>query len=166
MADAAPPSQPQPATPLETFSMPRTRPFGVTLLLWMVLMLLIWGGVRFFAALRTWNVLLEYESSLSPLYLAATGAGWGLAGGVLLWGVLVRRAWTHRALTIILFVGLIQYWLERMVFAIPRVNLPFAVTASVLIAGLILFILQHRSTTDFLTKSEAYEQPIETSDPE
>lgn len=146
--------------------MPRTRPFSVTLLLWMVLMLLTWGGVRFFAALQWWDVLVKYESSLSPLYLSVTGAGWGMAGGALLWGLLARRAWTYRTLVIVLVIGLIQYWLERAFFTSPRVNLPFALTASFVIAGLILFIVKHRSTKDFINQSEAYEQPNETTDPE
>lgn len=146
--------------------MPRTRPFGVTLLLWMVLMLLIWGGLRFTATLHWWDVLVKYESSLSPLYLSVSGAGWGVAGGVLFFALITRQAWARQALVIALSVGLIQYWLERTFFAIPRVNLPFALTASFVIAGLTLFIMKHRSTTDFFTQSEAYEQPIETSDPE
>jgi hypothetical protein len=132
----------------------------------MVLMLLIWGGVRFSAALRAWDVLLEYGSSLSPLYLSGTGAGWGLAGSVLFWGVVTRQMWARRALVIALFVGLIQYWLERLFFAIPRVNLPFALTVSFVIAGLFLFIVNHRSTKDFFTRSEAYEQPNENPNPE
>jgi hypothetical protein len=68
-------------------SMPRKRPFGVTLLLWLVLSLSAWGTVRLLAALRWWDVLNEFEARLSPLYLSITGAGWVLKGGELLWSL-------------------------------------------------------------------------------
>ena len=65
----------------------RKRPFGVTLLLWLVLSLSAWGAVRLFAVLRWWNVLNEFGAHLNPVYLFITGAGWIIAGGVLLWGL-------------------------------------------------------------------------------
>ena len=75
--------------------MPKNRPFGVTLLLWMVLILSAWGAVRFFAALRWWNVLNEFGAKLSPLYLSVTGAVWSVAGGVLLISILRQKGWAR-----------------------------------------------------------------------
>jgi hypothetical protein len=142
-------------------SMPRKRPFGVTLLLWMVLSLLVWGMVRFFAALRAWDVLIEFGSSLSPLFLSITGAGWGVAGCVLLWSLFAGKQWARLAILTSISIWLIEYWIERVYFQSARANLPFAVLGSILIICITLISALHKSTLDFITRSEAYEQQNE-----
>src|SRR5512141_837212 len=99
--------------------MPRKRPFGVTLLLWLVLTLSAWGAVRLFAALRSWNVLNEFGARLSPLYLSITGAGWVLVGGVLVWGIFSGKVWIRLAIPGSISLWLVEYWLERMFFESP-----------------------------------------------
>jgi len=137
------------------------RPFGVTLLLWLVLMLSVWGAVRFAAALRWWDMLIEFDSSLGPLYLSITGAGWGVAGGVLLSGILRRQKWTPPAVVASTLVWLIEYWIERLVFQSSRANLSFALTLSILaiVTTWILSILP--GTKSYFRRSEEHEQPIE-----
>src|SRR5436190_11950143 len=97
----------------------RKRPFRVTLLLWMVLSLLAWGVVRLFAALHAWDVLIEFRSRLSPLYLSITGASWSLVGGVLLWSIFIGKKWTSRTILTSVSVWLIEYWIERVFFESP-----------------------------------------------
>jgi len=138
--------------------MPRKRPFGVTLLLWMVLSLLAWGVVRFFAALRWWDVLVEFGSRLSPLYLAITGAVWAVAGCVLVWSMWDGKKWAHRAILTSVLIWLIEYWIERVFFQSPRANLPFAVTGTLLLGCATWISTFLKSTTDFFTRSEEYEQ--------
>jgi hypothetical protein len=146
--------------------MPQKRPFGVTLLLWMVLILSAWSAVRFFAALRWWSVLNEFEANLSPLYLSISGAGWVVAGGVLLSGILRRKKWVPLAIVASILVWLIEYWIERVIFQSSRANLPFALTFSILvvIVGWILVILPR--TKSYFAKSEEHEQSIEESNTE
>lgn len=143
--------------------MPRKRPLGVTLLTWLVLTMMTWGAVRFFAALRGWEVLVEFKSTLSPLYLAGTGAGWAVVGGVLLWSLLFRQAWSLRAILFACILWLLEYWLERIFFQHPRANLPFALAGTLLILIITLVITQHKSTKDFFSRSEAYEQQNQNS---
>jgi hypothetical protein len=144
----------------------RKRPFGVTLLLWMVLSLLAWGTVRFFASLRAWDILVEFGSSLSPWYLSITGAGCGVAGCVLLWSMFAGRAWTRRAILTSIFIWLIEYWIERVFYQQTHANLPFAVGGSIAIIGITLISAFHKSTLDFFTRSEEYEQQNENPDSE
>jgi hypothetical protein len=131
-----------------------------------VLTLIAWGAVRFFAALRGWEVLVEFGASLSPLYLSVTGAGWGVAGCVLLWSMFTGRPWTLRVILIASLVWLAQYWLERIFLQYPRINLPFALAGTFLILGVVLIGTLHKSTRDFFTRSEEYEQQTENSNPE
>ena len=142
----------------------RRRPFGVTLLLWLVLSLSAWGAVRLIAALRWWNVLNEFEARLSPWYLSITGAGWIVVGAVLLWGLFSGRLWTIWAILASISLWIVQYWIERIFFEAPRANLFFA-----LIVTILLFILTFTSvfsskTKEFFIRSEDHEQPNQYSD--
>ena len=133
------------------------RPPGVTLLLWLVLTMVVWGALRFCAALRGWEVLVEFESSLSPLYLAVTGAGWGVAGGVLLWSMFSGKLWMRPVIIASATIWLLQYWIERLFFQSPRANLPFAIAGSILLFSVVLVCSLHKSAKDYLTRSEEYE---------
>ena len=126
-------------------------------------MLIVWGGVRFFATLRWWDVLVEFEASLSPWYLSITGAGWTLAGGVLLWSMFTGAAWARLSILIAAMIWLLEYWMERLFFHSARVDWPFALAITILILSITLVSTLHHSTRDFFTRSEEYEQQIENS---
>ncbi len=143
--------------------MPFKRPFGVTLLAWMVLSLSAWGTVRLAASLRWWDMLTEFESGLSPVYLSITGAGWAVAGGVLLWGMLSRRRWSRPTVPVFVMLWLSVYWIERVFFQSGRANLPIAIALSMLFLAVTFACALHRSTKHFLMRSEEYEQHNQNS---
>lgn len=145
--------------------MPQKRPFGVTLFLWMVLCLSAWGALRLSGTLRWWEVLSAFEARLSPVYLSITGAVWVVVGAVLLWSIWVGKRWSYPAIPISIFLWLAQYWVERIFFQAPRANLPFMVSASVILAGVTLVSTFNRKTRKFLLKSEEHEQPEQDSTP-
>jgi len=146
--------------------MPLKRPFGVTLLLWMVLSLSAWGAIRFYAALRWWGVLTEFDARLSPIYLSITGAGWVVAGGVLLFGMLLGKAWTRPAMLTSILLWLIEYWIERLFYQTARSNLAFAVIGSFIVMIVAVFATTLRGTKLFFTRSEEHEQPDKNPNPE
>jgi hypothetical protein len=137
------------------------RPFGVTLLLWLVLTLSAWGAVRLFAALRWWDVLNEFGARLSPLYLSITGAGWTVVGGVLLWSLFSGKPWIRWAIPVSILLWLIGYWTERIFFESSRANAYFALIASILLLTVTLVSTLNRRTRKFFIRSEEYEQPNE-----
>ena len=143
--------------------MPRKRPFGVTLLLWLVLSLSAWGLVRLLAALRWWDVLNEFGAHLSPLYLFLTGAGWAVAGVVLLWGLFSAKRWVSLGIPLSIFLWVMGYWIERMFFESSRANLLFALVASALLLLVTLVSALNRKTKIFLIRSEEHEQPNENT---
>jgi hypothetical protein len=138
-------------------SMYQKRPFGVTLLLWMVLCLSAWGLLRFFAALNWRDILSQYHASLSPLYLSITGAVWAVAGAVLLWSIWAGKRWSHRAIPVTIALWLLQYWIERIFFQSPRANLPFMIALSMLLLLVTLVCTFNRKTKNFLLRSEENE---------
>ena len=144
--------------------MPRKRPFGVTLLLWLVLSLSAWGALRLLSTLRWWDVLKEFGARLSPLYLSITGAGWVLVGAVLLWSIFSGKPWTRLAIPLSIFLWLMEYWIERIFFESPRANLFFALIASVLLLAVTLASAFNHKTEKFFIRSEEYEQPNESTE--
>jgi hypothetical protein len=143
--------------------MPQKRPFGVTLLLWLVLSLAAWGAVRLFGAFRWWNVLNEFGARLSPLYLSITGAGWIVVGGVLLWSLLSGKMWARLGIPISIFLWVMEYWIERTFFEAARANLFFALIASVLLFTVTFASAFNQKTRKFFIRSEEHEQPNEYS---
>lgn len=127
----------------------------------MVLTLSAWGAVRFVAALRWWDVLAEFGSSLSPLYLSVTGAGWVVAGGVLFFSIFCGREWARLGAVGFVLLWLIEYWVERVFFQTPRANLPFALTFSILTVIITWILAFLPGTKSFFAKSEEHEQPVE-----
>ncbi len=136
---------------------PANRPFGVTLLLWLVLSLSAWGATRVAAAFRWWDVLLEYDSRLSPAYLAVTGVIWAIAGIALCWSMIRREESARLRLVSAAGVWQAQFWVERVFFQSERANLPFALTASIAMLLVIVVITFHRSTIYYFSKSEDHE---------
>ena len=141
------------------------RPFGVTLLLWMVLCLSAWGLIRLLATLRWWDVLSEFRASLSPLYLSITGAGWAVAGVVLLWSMWIAKPWSRLAIVVSILLWLAEYWIERLLFQQPRPNLLFTLAMSALLLAVTFTSALNQSTKNFFTKSEEHEQSNENSAP-
>jgi len=139
--------------------MPKKRPFGVTLFLWMVLCLSAWGLLRLLAVLRWWDVLDQFQSRLGPAYLAVTGAGWMVVGAVLLWSIWAGKRWAYLAVPLSIFIWLAEYWLERIFFQDQRANLTFMIAITIAIAAVTLLITFNRKTKEFLVKSEEHEQP-------
>jgi hypothetical protein len=131
----------------------------------MVLCLSAWGLIRLIATLRWWDVLSEFKASLSPLYLSLTGAGWAVAGVVLLWSMWVAKPWSRLAIVVSILLWLAEYWIERLFFQQPRPNLLFTLTISALLLAVTFTSALNRSTKNFFTKSEEYEQSNENSAP-
>ena len=142
----------------------RRRPFGVTLLLWLVLSLTAWGAVRLIAALRFWTLLNEFEARLSSWYLSLTGAGWVVVGVVLLWGLFSGKLWTARAILVSMALWIVQYWIERLFFQAPRPNISFAIFVTALLFIVTLISAFNRKTKEFFIRSEEHEQPKQYSD--
>jgi hypothetical protein len=126
------------------------RSFRVTLSAWLVLLLTAWNAVRLWTAVTWWDVLVESSARPSPIVTAVSGAFWLVIGLILLWGMLMGRAWAGNMLIATAAVYSVWYWIERLIWQEPRPNWPFAVILNLIV--LVIF--------SFTTKSlrrETYE---------
>lgn len=70
--------------------------------------------LRVWAAISSWDVLSRLPLQASPVYLLGSGLVWGAAGGGLLYGLALRRAWAPRAAR---WAGLTYtafFWIDRL----------------------------------------------------
>ncbi len=97
-----------------------TRPHRKKLgwLLWLLIGWLLFfsflGWLRLYGALSQWQWLLSLNLSVSPLYLAAGGACWGVAGLTASLAVWLRRPWAPTAVRLASAFFAVSYWLDRL----------------------------------------------------
>lgn len=141
------------------------RPASVTLLLWLVLSLSAWGALRFAAALRWWDVLMEFGSTLHPLYLSIGGAIWFVAGIVLYRMLGARKPHARSALLAAAVLWYGQFWVERLFFHTAHTNNVFVLFVTTLLLALITMVTYLPVTKHYFIMSEENEQaekPTET----
>ncbi len=139
------------------------RPFSVTLLLSLVLMLSAWGATRFAAALRWWDVLVEFGSRLSPGYFAVTGLVWTIAGITLCWSIIARSGATRWRLASAAGLWQAQWWIERVFYQSERSNLAFALIASAVLLAVVAVAILDGNTIRYFSMSEEHEQADQSS---
>jgi len=137
----------------------KERPFSVTLMLWLVLVISGWGLARFTAAIRWWNELIEFRVKLTPIFLSVTGLGWCICGFILFFALRTTRSWARLATPVAFSIWLLEYWIERLVFQSGRTNSEFALIFSIIGTAVIFAAAIQSNTKYFLLKSEEYEQP-------
>ena len=126
------------------------RSLRVTLLLWLVLCLSAWNGLRFWTALSWMNVLREFSARPDPTVTAASGAIWAVTGLILAWGIWQNKAWARKLLIVAAAGYTVWYWIGRLIWHEPRPNWPFAIAVNLF---LLIFIFNATKPS----KREAYE---------
>ena len=114
------------------------RPFPVTLMLWLVLIIIIWNILRVWTSMAWKNVLIEFSASIPPITSAILGGIWVVVGCFLYWGIWQGKAWAGKMLLGTAACYTIWYWSERLFFHNPRPNVIFAVIVNL---GLLIPIL-------------------------
>jgi hypothetical protein len=129
-------------------------PFRVTLLLWLVLTLSAWNGLRLWTALTWHNIVDEFSGQPSSAIIAISGAVWMVTGFILIWGIWQNKTWAAKMLLGASAGYTFWYWSERLIWHTPHPNWLFAVIVNL---GLLAFIL---FTTKPLTR-ETHERKNE-----
>jgi len=133
------------------------RPFSVTIMLWMVLSLTVWSGLRLVTAIQWWPTLLEFATQPGPLYITISAGVWLASGISLLWGMWQTKAWIRYALLGAGSSFSAWYWGDRLLLQLPHVNWPFAILANSLLLIILFICVFVPSTKIFFTKSETHD---------
>ena len=129
-------------------------PLRVILLLCLVLTFTLWNILQLWTAIAWDNVLNEFHVHPPPTVTAVSGALWTLCGIILLWSILLKKAWAAKLLVGAAAGYTVWYWIERLIWKTPHPNWLFAVIVNLALLVFILF------TTKLLTR-EAHERKNE-----
>jgi hypothetical protein len=91
------------------------RPFSLLLLIFGLLGLSIYGWLRLQQSLALWDILVQIGVWPGPLYLAISGAVWGILGLVAGIGLFLRKNWATRFTQIAILFMAAWYWFDRLV---------------------------------------------------
>ena len=133
------------------------RPFGVTILLWLVLSLTAWSGLRLYSAIQWWKTLSEFASPPGPFYIAASAGIWLVAGLLLLWGMWWTKPWTRFALLGAGVAYTAWYWSDRFIFKLSGLNWRFVLAMNILLLVILVICVMVPGTRTFFSKREAHE---------
>ena len=100
-----------------------TRPISVTLLAVLVLTIAGLNLGRLVLSILQWS-FLKTLPGVSPLYLAASGLVWTLAGLALAWSLLRGLSWAPRLMQALTLSYAAYYWLDHIFLVDHPLNLP------------------------------------------
>ncbi len=131
------------------------RPFSLTVILILWLLLACAGGLRLVGAVANWGLLLELGVQPGPVYLAVSGGVFGLLGLLLAWGFWKGFPWAGLAGRVAAFFYPLAYWLERLAFSrSPEAwsNWPFAAGVTLLWLAFAWWTLSRPSSRRFFAR--------------
>ena len=127
------------------------RPFSVTLIVCLVLIVTIAAWARLWLSISEWNFLSELLS-FSPAYLSVTGSLWGLVGLPLIWGLWRGKSWAPGFIRLAVLVFSLYYWADRVIlsgYANRNANWPFALAINLIVGIWIFWVLTRPKTKNF-----------------
>jgi hypothetical protein len=131
------------------------RPLSVTFLALGVLTIAGLNLIRFYQSIQLWGFLSEFPT-VSPLYIAASGLVWGVAGLALAWGLWRGYAPARRLTLIFVAAYTLYYWIDRLWVGKPGLsaNLAFSAGLNLVLILLTVWILTRPRARTFF-RSEA-----------
>lgn len=136
----------------ETQPVKGRRPLPLTIIMWVYLLWIILGWLRFAAALQGQDLILGLVSPGVQRYLISAGLTWGLAGLPVLWGLVTRAGWAPRLIRITAVLYPAVYWFERLfLWQDPEAarNWPFMLLLTVLWLSLVFMALASKRVQAF-----------------
>ena len=126
---------------------------------WLLIVLLVCTAVftavmllRAWSALREWGFLARLPMTASPLYLALTGALWGLLGLRVMWWLWRGDQRAPAAVSTLTLGYVLYYWADQLlVMASPlrQSRWPFSAAVSAAAVIAVFLILKHPGVKDF-----------------
>ncbi len=104
------PTQPPPQTEPVRLKLP----FGITLLLILVLITTVLSAIRFVTAIAWGSALDNYVPAWLDAYVAITGAIWTLVGGSVLWSIWRGAGYSRLAVLVAAPVYAVWAWIDRL----------------------------------------------------
>jgi hypothetical protein len=126
------------------------RPFRVSLLAFLILMVSFWNVLRLGQALIFWSILNKYGGR--PLFDAISGGAWFLVGIFLFFGLWRGKYWSWHFTIGATFSFEVYYWLDRILLQEQHANWPFVLVTSFIVFSFFIFILFSYPTKQYCSQ--------------
>ena len=97
------------------------RPFSVTIIIWIVLIIAVSNLIRFVRTIIQWDFLLDLIN-IHTVYMLASGLVWGIFGIALVWGLIRAYQWSYYVLRWGAALYIVYIWFDRLYFSSPAVR--------------------------------------------
>ena len=134
------------------------RPRQITILGWFFFLVSIFHFLKFIQVIWNIDLLRSLPVAVSPLYLAADGLVWGLAGLVLSRGMWKGKRWSRPAAMLLSFLYSLVFWADKIWIAEPEglaQRWPVNLILTIIGFGMISLILSRKSSHDYFRKNPA-----------
>jgi hypothetical protein len=128
-----------------------SRPVSVTLLAFGVFCLAVFNLLGVINGILRYKFVSDLPIKVSPIYLIASDAFWGLLFVGLSFGLWRLRHWGRRGVLVALSLYVAQSWFNRWLLSqadYMQVTAPFAILLNTVILGLVWAVLLRRSVRD------------------
>ena len=133
------------------------RPLSVTILLWLVLSLTAWSGLRLYTSIQWWSTLIEFASPPGPWYITISAAVWLTVSLFLLWGMWQAEDWIRYALLGAGAGFTVWFWSDRFLYQPSNTNGLFVLLINILLLIILSVCVFAPGTKAFLLKREAHD---------
>lgn len=108
-----------------------TVPRSVTIILFFVLSMTVWEGIRVWTAFTNWEILSRFRAN--PIYIFATGIIWFILGIVLILLIFKGHRYTLASGFALSLLYALWYWLDRLVIQVtPAPNITFSIVVTII----------------------------------
>jgi hypothetical protein len=137
------------------------RPACVTILLWSVLSLAAWSGVRLVTTILWWSSLTQLTSQFICIYLFSSALVWAVISLILLRSFWKSTRFGHAGFIVASIGFLLWYWLDRII--LPPLNLDWGFAAGLsTIASLCTILCSlNPGSQRYFSQRENYEKQSE-----
>lgn len=134
------------------------RPFGVTLLIGLVLIFASLNIVRTITAFQSWLFLNSLPLQVPVSYLIITGTAWSILSTIVVFSLLTRKKWSL-PFAMLIFLGYpLLYWIDRLFFtewATFANHWKFSLAITIFTVILALWIIKNPKTKNYLNKQRS-----------
>lgn len=119
-------------------------PFSVTILTLIVLFFMLLNGVKSYATILDWKILILYNSHPGPFYMITTNTVWFLISLMLLICIFQKYYRTPQFIYIAAGLYTTWFWIDRIIFQHRMNTLLFPMIGTCLVLMFIISILKHQ----------------------
>jgi uncharacterized membrane protein HdeD (DUF308 family) len=132
------------------------RPFSISLLTGLILLVALSGFVRMYQTIVQWSYLSTLKM-VSPAYILATGLFWGLFG--LATGLLLWLRWSQSSLLASAFLisFSIYFWIDRIFVAVSSerfTNWPFRLVVNLLVLAWAVWVVNRPKARSYFEQDD------------